>query len=167
MHSICIPSRVTARNSLDAHVMLALLPSTVSSVAGFEEGSLSFKLWFLEENWRVMPESGRGTKSFLNIHPTTDSLLYSKGIRSFATSVKLTAVWLRPRHEVGSPGNVLSWCRRPSEGLLSPDVQWNGSHRSSGGSFGKLRPQWWLGDSKEMALEYGLAGCCLVGRYLM
>lgn len=154
-------------------VMLALLPSPVYSVAGCEEGNLPLKLWFLEENWRACQNQDGEQKAFwIFIQPQTH-FCTRKGIRSFATcstcatSVKLPAVWLRPRHEVGSPGNVLSRCRRPLEGLLSPDVQWNGSHRSSGGDFGKLRPQWWLGDSKEVALEYGLAGCCLVGRYLM
>lgn len=111
------------------------------------------------------------SKKLLNTHPITDSFLYLKEISGFATcptcaiSAKLTAIW--PRYNVGLPGDVLSQCRWTLERLPSPDMQWNGSHRRRGWGFGKLRPQWWLGDSKEMALEFNLIGCWFVGRYLM
>lgn len=74
---------------------------------------------------------------------------YLNGISCFAicstcaTSAKLTAVWLGTKHEVGSPGYVLSWCRLTLEGLLSPNLPRNGSHRRSDWGFEQLRQWWW------------------------
>lgn len=65
---------------------------------------LSGQLWIrefafsalIEDNWRMIPQSGWGVKSFLNIHPTIDSLLCLKGISCFATcfTCAISAKWI-------------------------------------------------------------------------
>lgn len=150
MHSLCIASRVTVKSNLNpsCHTCFAFLCGVLSGRLWRRK----FAFWALipwgqlENDPRIRVENKKLSEYSFN-HQLTFSLT---GISCFAicstcaTSAKLTAVWLGTRHEVGSPGYVLSWCRWALEGLLSPNVPWNGSHRRTDWGFGQLRPwQWW------------------------
>lgn len=145
-HSICSPSGLNGRSSLYAHCHTRF--ASLHDVLRGRPCRKGFAFWalILWESLEMIPESGWGVKSFLNIHPTTASLLYLKRIFCHLSHLchkcwvdsSLTGTQERGWIMWWCP----SWCGWTLEGLLFLAVQWNGSHRRSAWGFGDVLVYW-------------------------